>query len=213
MSIKADAYNARGLTSGKITADTITELTRHWQSCNDLVSDGMLGPNTIASIRGQSSVTSVMSRALAIATSELGCGETTGNNQGEAITRYRRNDGTGLLPTVGPWCASFVSYCYMQAITELGAWSVGFRSSRGARRLGKLMPYRVDVPIPGAIIVWSRGAVGGWKGHTGIIETYDPVTDTCTVLEGNKGHFPSVVKRYWYNEGDWRVRLLGIHTL
>ncbi len=45
-------YNAKQLEAGKLTADHITALVRHWQETHGLTADGMAGPATLASILG-----------------------------------------------------------------------------------------------------------------------------------------------------------------
>lgn len=47
----ADDYNAKQITTGQLTVQHITHLTRHWQATHPpLVVDGKAGPQTIASI-------------------------------------------------------------------------------------------------------------------------------------------------------------------
>lgn len=48
----AAEYNAREISAGRVTADDLTELVKHWQASHaGLEVDGMAGPATVASIR------------------------------------------------------------------------------------------------------------------------------------------------------------------
>ena len=131
--------------------------------------------------------------ALKVAIEELGQGETTANNVGPALVRYKAN---GKF-----WCAGFVSYCYETAAERLG-YQLPFKRSLGARilysRIGaaKLFGRRVGQfvkdPLPGDVICWERGA-NGTSGHIGIVEYVKK--GIVHTIEGNTGGFPSVVCR------------------
>jgi hypothetical protein len=47
--------------------------------------------------------------------------------------------------------------------------------------------------------VFWRGSKTGWMGHIGIVESYE--NGIVTTIEGNKGPFKSVVRRYTYTLG------------
>lgn len=221
---KADLYNQSQLQNGEILPQDLTVLARFWQKHHGLKVDGMLGPKTLISVSAASVSlkldieTDPMLRALVVAASEIGNGETEGNNRGPAIYRYRAGDGTGKEATnSASWCASFVSYCLLKANKELP-----FETSRGAKRLVSNCARagrEVSVPIPGALIAWHRLGAGGvktWRGHVGIIEKYDSETDTLYTIEGNKntkGRRFAYVDRFDYQNGAWRDKLARIATL
>ena len=148
---------------------------------------------------------------LAVARLEIGRGETTGNNRGVDVVKYRRGVDDG-----GSWCAAFVSYCYEGAALMVGRpLPRPLMRHHGAKRLGGLVEAagrRLSVPEPGSVIWWDRGDPGSWQGHIGIVSHYDPATDTVHVIEGNKGSFPALVKEIPYPNGKWRRRLEGIAT-
>ena len=51
-------------------------------------------------------------RVLAIARTQIGVTELTGNNDGKAVTRYLESVG---LPVGQPWCAAFISWVFAEA--------------------------------------------------------------------------------------------------
>lgn len=214
--LKADAYNAKRLQMGEITPNHISQLTREWQVNHDLHVDGMLGPDTAVSIAGAHLGTAVMLRALKVATRSIGNGEQLGNNKGPWLDYVRRHDGTGLPPKNGAWCASFVSWCFTQAVADMGAEGlVPWASSRwvpGLRRKLAEAAFTNEVPEPGAVMIFRRGLLRR-PGHTGICESYDPDEDTAVVIEGNVGPFPALVKRVTYKDGSWRRKAVGIYSL
>ena len=124
-------------------------------------------------------VKSCKADVLSIAQSEIGRGESIGNNCGSDIRRYLRGQ-EGL-----PWCAGFVSYCLKKS-------GVNTRYTLRARdylTLGK----KVQNPQPGDIAVFSRGQ---GSGHVGIVEKVSG--PSIVTIEGNTGKFPSKVKRITY---------------
>jgi uncharacterized protein (TIGR02594 family) len=153
-------------------------------------------------------VVTLEEQLVAVARAELGKGETGLNNSGPDIVRYRAG-----LNDNQPWCAAFVSYCYLRSAKAVGVKPV--RRSHSAKVLGRLVAKAGQVleqPEPGCVVVWHRGAPGSAFGHIGVCEEYDPATDTLVTIEGNRGSFPSVVTRYRYPNGKWREHLELIAT-
>lgn len=168
-----------------------------------LVVDGVVGPVTawaIANRLGQTPTPASISggapnvpaggsatarAALAVAINEMnaGHGEVGGNNMGPHVARYLN----GIVGTPNDWCAGFVSFCF-----ETSGQPMPFQYSVGARNiLGQLetkgwgvKPSSAHPPIPGDIIVWWRQAPSSWKGHIGIVHSYD--NGIVRTIEGNK---------------------------
>ena len=150
----------------------------------------------------------------------------------------------------GAWCAVFVSYCWASAALELGI-ELPHENRRGAKRLAlnvgvagrylakagrwplrtvKWQPYSLGRPSvpPGAVIAWDaskwriRGPGDRWKGHVGIVYSYNKNTDSMVVIEGNHnnrrywggskgyGRRYAVVDSFAYPNGEWRKRLAVI---
>lgn len=148
---------------------------------------------------------------VAVVRAELGRGETDGNNNGPDVVRYR-----GGLDDRAPWCAAFVSYAYLRAAKGLGVkLPPPLRRSHSAKRLGGLVMQagqKLDVPEPGCVVVWHRGAPGSALGHIGVCVEYCTRTDSLVTIEGNRGSFPSVVTLYRYPLGKWREHLDFVAT-
>ncbi len=128
--------------------------------------------------------------ALAAAIGELkaGAGEVGGNNRGPFVKKYLQPAG---LDEGEPWCASFVSYCFLQA-------SGGDKSGMpvpycpGARALLKEFqdkgwaskPQGGYQPVPGDCVFWWRVQLDGWQGHVGVVhQLKDGMLYT---IEGNR---------------------------
>ncbi len=128
--------------------------------------------------------------ALAAAIGELkaGAGEIGGNNSGPYVKKYLMPAG---LPEGNPWCASFVSWCYLQAVSG-NKHVMPFAYCPGARNLleefkAKGWAYAPNSgyqPQPGDIVVWWREKLSGWLGHVGFVhQVKDGMLYT---IEGNK---------------------------
>lgn len=128
--------------------------------------------------------------ALEVAISELkdGAGEVGGNNSGKWVKRYLSPAG---LPEGNPWCASFVSWCYLQA-SGGDESAMPFAYCPGARNLLKefkakgwaYAPNAGYQPLPGDIVVWWREKLSGWLGHVGLV--YQLKDGMLYTIEGNK---------------------------
>ncbi len=128
--------------------------------------------------------------ALGAAIGELNAGacEQGGNNCGPWVKKYLTP--AGLLEG-NSWCASFVSWCYLQA-SGGDKSKMPFAYCPGARALlrefkGKGMGYAPNSgyePKPGDIVVWWREKLNGWLGHVGLVhQLKDGMLYT---IEGNK---------------------------
>ena len=145
-------------------------------------------------------VSQVAWNALKVARDELGKGESGGDNQGADVMKYHAVTGAKAGDS---WCASFVSYCFNQG----NPGNMPYNPTAGARETLKRFKdtgwtYEASLdtpPRPGDIIVFWRGPKTGWMGHIGIVESYQ--NGILTTIEGNKGPFKSVVRRYTYTLG------------
>lgn len=115
--------------------------------------------------------------ALDFAGSQVGVREV-GRNAGQKVEEYQGV--VGLHPG-DPWCAAFVSWCYLRAAEELGM-GCPLVVSGGALRLWGTAPpeQRSKDPEPGAIFVIDHG---GGLGHVGLVE-HVGIGELVTV-EGN----------------------------
>ncbi len=134
---------------------------------------------------------SVLGRAaLGAAVGELkaGAGEIGGNNSGPWVKKYLA---PARLAEGNFWCASFVSWCYLQ----VSGWeksAMPFAYCPGARNLlaefkakgwayGPTTGYQ---PQPGDIVVWWRERLSGWRGHVGIV--HQLMDGMLYTIEGNR---------------------------
>lgn len=128
--------------------------------------------------------------ALAAAIEELrsGAGEVGGNNAGPWVKKYLTPAG---VPEGNFWCASFVSWCYLQACGGDQA-SMPFPYSPGARSMLQKLKARGYAQPPnggyspqaGDIVVWWRVQLSGWQGHVGLVhQVQDGMLYT---IEGNR---------------------------
>jgi hypothetical protein len=138
--------------------------------------------------------------ALKVARAEIGQGEEGSDNHGPAVMKYHAGTGAKAGDS---WCASFASYCFVHG----NPGDADFKHIAGARAIlehfkKKGWGYNATVnspPLPGDIIVWWRGSAMGWLGHIGIVDSYDH--GLVTTIEGNRGPYPSKVKRFQYTLG------------
>ena len=121
------------------------------------------------------------SKALAVARGELGERETAPN-----VCKYSRWYGMAGQP----WCAMFVTWCYVQAGDQLSfkrgqRWSYVFDVSAAASRGRHGLAPGSD-PRPGDVVVFGRP--GFPEGHIGLFETWvDRTGGTFRTIEGNTG--------------------------
>lgn len=148
-----------------------------------------------------------------------GARELIGNNRGEFVAKYHRVD-PSALDDDWAWCAAFVSWCVKQASDSLDM-DMPFKYTGGARDIlnqakkATTPAYVVDTkdggePRTGDLVVWYRDKLAGWKGHVGIVHSFE--NGILYVLEGNRGRFPAPVRVYDYVWGRM-PKLLGIVRL
>jgi len=119
-----------------------------------------------------------------------GAREIGGNNSGEFVAKYL--EPAGLVPPQN-WCASFVSWCFLQAVGG-NKGDMPFKYSPGARNIlsqfkRKGWAYNLNddsekIPEPGDIIAWWRGTVTGWMGHIGLVHHF--AGGFVYTIEGNR---------------------------
>lgn len=109
-------------------------------------------------------MTPFVAKVLEVAAREIGVREV-GRNRGKRVEIYQAS--VGLEPG-NPWCAAFVSWCFLSAARELGV-PCPLHPSGGALKLWRLAEpeARKKHPEPGAIFVIDHG---GGLGHVGIVE-------------------------------------------
>lgn len=134
--------------------------------------------------------------ALEVAREELGRGELGANNAGPDVAKYRGDDKHAA------WCAAFVCWCFEEAARRLGV-PMPFKRSHGAKRCYRIIGNAgafVDLPMPGDVACWHRGAAGSWMGHVALVDAVDGDLFSC--IEGNRGRFPSRVARFDHELGE-----------
>jgi len=134
---------------------------------------------------------SILGRAaLAAAIGELkaGAGELGGNNRGPFVRKYLAPAG---VDEGNAWCASFVSWCFLQAAGGSKP-AMPFAYSPSARTLlaqfkrkgWSSAPGSGYVPVPGDIVVWWRVSLAGWLGHVGLVHSVQD--GMLYTIEGNR---------------------------
>lgn len=128
--------------------------------------------------------------ALMQAINELKAGacEVGGNNSGPWVCKYLAPAG---LSAGNPWCASFVSWCFLQTCNGEKE-KMPFSYSPSARDLLRKFqnkdwaygPQSSYLPEPGDMVFWWRVKMNGWQGHVGLVhQLKDGMLYT---IEGNK---------------------------
>ncbi|HVU03692.1 MAG TPA: peptidoglycan-binding protein [Polyangiaceae bacterium] len=129
-------------------------------------------------------------KALEFAIAELkaGAGEVGGDNRGPFVRKYL---GPAKVPEGSSWCASFVSWCLLQASDGVLA-DMPVPYSAGARKLlaefqsngWAHTPESGYSPLPGDLVFWWRVSANGWQGHVGFV--YELKDGYLYTIEGNK---------------------------
>lgn len=128
--------------------------------------------------------------ALAVAISELKANarEIGGNNRGAFVRKYLAPAG---LDEGNSWCASFVSWCFLQTVGGDKS-AMPFAYTPSARRLlsefkqlgWASAPGSDYRPQPGDVVVWWRVSLAGWQGHTGLVHSVQD--GMLYTIEGNR---------------------------
>jgi len=128
--------------------------------------------------------------ALRAAINELkaGAGEEGGNNKGPWVRKYMEPAG---LPDGYPWCAAFISWCFLQAVGG-NRRDMPFMYSAGARDVYNQLKSKGwnfsgdsgNVPKPGDIICWWRTSLASGNGHIGLVHHCQD--GFLYTIEGNK---------------------------
>lgn len=148
---------------------------------------------------------------LARAQADVGVREDLGKNDGKRIREYFQMFGTGASQD---WCAAAISTWIKEAGGGPIAGSMGAKSIASQfKQAGLWVPKEQltnEVIVPGNIVVWHRGSPDSWKGHIGIIESYDG-SGTMTTIEANSGPKSDSVARMTRQIKD--PNLIGIGVL
>ncbi|MBL7740230.1 MAG: CHAP domain-containing protein [Chitinophagaceae bacterium] len=135
--------------------------------------------------------TAIGRSALQFAIDELnaGAGEEGGNNRGPWVRKYMQPAG---LSEGDPWCAGYVSWCFLQAAGG-NKNAMPFKYSAGARNIYNQFKQKgwhftgSDTglqPQPGDIVAWWRTHIDSQKGHIGIV--HHCKDGFLYTIEGNK---------------------------
>ena len=163
---------------GRLTINAI----KLFQSQNDLVVDGLVGPNPRAALfRGSSpgiAVTHDLMPWMQEARRLIGLKEDVGPGSnptlidfGEALNIDYANDDV-------PWCGLFVAHCIGSSLPNEPLPTTPLLA-RAWRKFGQSC-----APQSGAVLVFWRGSPDGIKGHVGFYEGEDPTH--YHVLGGNQ---------------------------
>lgn len=149
------------------------------------------------------------SRFLEVAYGQLGYREEGGNNAGPQVARYKGLATFKAKENLGPWCASFVSWCMMQAGFTPDNRKEWHRNRHRAKWLYRYFLRRFgspDGPEIGALVCWHRGKANARTGHIGIV-TGVGEHGQFTAIEGNRGGVPAKVQEFTHVIGE--AGLLG----
>lgn len=196
-----EEYLKNKMDEGLIEEWMLVKMTELWQEHNGLTVDGYFGPNTAASftIDPPTNLNPFSIGVLMAAIEDLGKGEEGGNNSGPYVEGILGKVFDGDDDNDGAWCAAAVSHWIERAALQEGV-DLKFSLSFGAKALFrniKNVGESVEEPQAGDIVCWDRGDVGSWQGHIGVVERFD--NGILHTIEGNKGRFPSKVRRFRYD--------------
>lgn len=108
--------------------------------------------------------TTLITRALEIARTQLGVHEATGHNDGEAVESYLRSVGLGKGYA---WCQAFVYWCYNQAAKELGVTNPLAKTAGVLNHWNTTKGKKVITPQTGDVFIMDFGK---GLGHTGLVK-------------------------------------------
>lgn len=182
----------------------------------------------------------IAAMSLVVAREQLGRGEAGGNNRGRWVVEYRggKDDGGAWCAALVSYdfeeAAERVGYDLPWGrdghVRRVLGVRLPFARSNGAKRLTEriaaagrwvveprerhaplVMPraLELDPPRAGDVICWHRGR--GWQGHVAHVEHCEDTS--LTIIEGNAGAYPAVVRRRTLAYRQWAAGLHGIARL
>lgn len=127
------------------------------------------------------------SAVLSAAKADLGVREDLGRNDGKRIREYFKNFG---MSGGQDWCAAAVSTWMKEAgggpiKGGVGARNVGEQFKQAGLWVSRDQITPKDM-TPGNIVVWARGGPDSWKGHIGVISSFDGKSGFISI-EANSG--------------------------
>lgn len=172
---------------------------RAFQKANGLEVDGIAGPKTIAKLTGakkldKKPLAEMLSGGdvptampwMAEAMRLVGVTEVAGSGDNPEIMGWADAAHIPYDRDETPWCGLFVAHCVTATLPDEPLP----KNPLGARQWLK---FGVDVPPQvGAVLVFWRGSVDGWQGHTGFYWAEDATH--FHVLGGNQGNAVSIVR-------------------
>ncbi len=185
-----EALNAKGFNPGPRDGirgrQTIDAIIR-FQEANGLVADGIVGPMTAA--RLFTTMTPKEKPALSVelpwfveAWEQIGTKEFEGRPSNVKIVNWGRDLDIAYGDDSVPWCGLFVAHCIGSQLTRetlppSPLWA------RGWREFGNSL----EVPQPGAVMVFWRGRKDGPNGHVGFYAGEEEDDDGAYhILGGNQ---------------------------
>lgn len=174
---RLNKYEAR-ITVDGIFGPQTEDAVRFFQSIAGLVKDGIVGPITMRELMPPMST--LVLRVIETAEKYLGLHER-GVNRGPEIDAWLR--ACGVSPG-NPWCMAFVQGVVAEAAQELGMPDPLKPDTAGVLDLWNRTPASRRVANtagqPGDIMIMD---MGGGKGHTGIVTSYN--NGSYFTIEGN----------------------------
>lgn len=171
-----------------------TKAVKEFQTKNGLVPDGIVGPKTTALLfknfdlkeSNQFDIPVTMPW-LQTAYSLMGTKEKPGQGSNEAIIGWAEElELTSYNDDDIPWCGLFTAHCIGSQLPE-EVLPVNPLGARNWKNLG-----RETSPCLGAVMVFWRGSLNGWKGHVGFYWAEDD--DAFHILGGNQSNSVSVTR-------------------
>ncbi|MBS7565080.1 CHAP domain-containing protein [Mucilaginibacter sp. Bleaf8] len=114
---------------------------------------------------------------IAVALTQLGVHEKTGNNDGPEVEKYLKAVG---LNKGNPWCMAFVVWCVNTAGTQLGVRNPLLKTGGVLKQWNGTLCKRTKTPAPGSIFIMDFGK---GTGHTGFVERVEG--NIIHTIEGN----------------------------
>lgn len=199
--------NTQRVNEGEIKEWMLKTVFQLWQSEHGLKPDGICGPITQSSLFDEREgdlegleCSDLAKSTLSIARGLIGEGEVGGNNSGEFVEMLLGKEYDGDDDDDGAWCAAFVSHCISKAAGGNPPFEMSFGAKAIFKKAGRYGTKSME-PKVGDIVCWDRGKLNAdgtksWQGHVGFVDRVDG--DIFWTIEGNKGRYPSKVRRFKY---------------